>query len=343
MTCGILLMTAVWLAAAEAETEKPLQRHEFTQLHMGIPFSIALYAPDEAAANKAAASAYARIKELNAVLSDYNPDSELMQLVRRGGPGRPVKASPDLRRVLKRAIELSRQTEGAFDVTIGPAVQLWRQARRSKDLPTPDQLAAALDAVGWQAVRVDDQAGTVELLKPEMRLDFGGIAPGFAADEALAVLKKHGISRALVEASGDMAIGDPPPGRHAWRIGIAPLEDPEETPQRFLLLKNQGVATSGSVYRYVEIDGRRYSHIVDPKTGVGLTQLSSVTVVAPDAATADALASGLSVLGPKRGMQLIDTIDGAAALFMWSEDGTPEMRASKGLEDYEESSENRNP
>jgi thiamine biosynthesis lipoprotein len=146
-----------------------------------------------------------------------------------------------------------------------------------------------------------------------MRLDLGGIAKGFATDEALAALARNGIDRAMVNASGDMSLGAPPPGSEGWKIGIAPL-DADEPPSRFLRLERCGVATSGDLWQFVEINGRRYSHILDPRTGMGLTERSSVTVVAPDGITADSLASAVSVLGPDRGLLLAEETEGASAL-----------------------------
>jgi FAD:protein FMN transferase len=306
-----------------ATVEPELRRYEFVERHMGVPFRIALYAPDEAAANAAARAAYRRVKHLNSLLSDYEPDSELMRLCRTSGPGRPVAVSPELHFVLSRAVALSRQTEGAFDVTVGPLVQLWRQARRNRALPDSDQLAAARRLVGYRQMRVARKDRTVELLQTGMRLDLGGIAKGYAADEALAVLKSEGITRALVDAGGDMVLGDPPPGAQGWRIGVASLTQPDESPDRVLLLKNAAVATSGDAYQFIEIAGRRYSHLIDPRTGVGLTTSSSVTVVAADGLTADSLASAVSVLGPQRGLKLIESVENASALVVVIEDGEP--------------------
>ena len=312
----------------------PLERFEFEQVRMGVPFRISLYCREEAVANNAARTAFTRVKELNRLLSDYEPDSELMQLCRRSEPGRPVEVSPELFFILKRALALSKASDGAFDVTVGPVVQLWREARRSRTLPDPAQLAAARERVGWQSVRLDEKHRTVELLKPDMRLDLGGIAKGYAGDEALRVLKRHGITRALIAAAGDIVVGDPPPGRNGWRIGIAPLDSPEGPPSRYLRLENAAVSTSGDAFQYVEIDGVRYSHIIDPRTGLGLTTRSSVTVVAKDGITADSLASAVSVLGPERGLKLVESCEGAAVLLVALQGKQPRTIESASLKAY---------
>ena len=148
------------------------------------------------------------------------------------------------------------------------------------------------------------------------------MAVGFAVDEALTVLKQHGLTRVLVNGSGDMALGDPPPGEAGWRIGVAPLE-PNQPPSRFLRLAHCGVSTSGDAWQFVEIDDRRYSHIVDPKTGLGLTTRSSVTVIAPTGMAADGLATAVSVLGVEQGLALIEQTCGAACLMVCVEDEKP--------------------
>ena len=306
-----------------------MQRYKFEQIQMGVPFKIALYARDKTTANKAATAAFARIAQLNAIMSDYDSNSELMRLCRLSGPGKPVKVSRELQHVLVRSLALSKQTGGAFDVTVGPLTKLWRRAHRQKKLPDPKRLAAARQLVGHRLVRIDQRAGTAELLKQGMRLDLGGIAKGYAADEALAVLRLHGISRALIDGSGDIVVGDPPPGQHGWRIGIAPLK-PNGPPSRFVHLKNTSIATSGDAFQYVEIGGKRYSHIIDPKTGLGLTGRSSVTVIAADGITADSLASAVNVLGSKHGLRLIATTKHAAAMIVVIENEQPKRFFSKG-------------
>src|SRR5262249_49612111 len=153
----------------------------------------------------------------------------------------------------------------------------------------PAGLAAARALVGYKNIQLDKKARTVCLLKSGMQLDLGGIAKGYSADEALIVLRKIGIERALVAAGGDIAVSGPPPDAAGWKIGIAPLEDSEQKPSRYLMLRDAAVSTSGDAEQYVEIGGKRYSHIVDPRTGIGLVGRQSVTVVAPFGIFADSL------------------------------------------------------
>jgi len=291
-------------------TEPVLTRYEFTEPHMGTRFRIILYAPDEDTARKAATDAFARIASLNAIMSDYDNTSELMRLCAQAG-GPPVPVSAELFFVLSKAQEVSRQSGGAFDVTVGPVVKLWRLARKRHKLPDAEKLAAARALVGWQNVRLDKDKRTVQLLKAGMQLDLGGIAKGYAADEALAVVKKHGIERALVAAGGDIAVSGPPPGADGWKIAIATLPG-EKDPGR-LILHHAAVSTSGDAEQHVEIDGKRYSHIVDPRTGIGLIGRMSATVVARHGIDADSLTKVVAVLGPEEGIKIVESHEGASA------------------------------
>jgi FAD:protein FMN transferase len=290
----------------------PLARHETSEPHMGTTFRLVLYAESSAHAARAAKAAFARVAELDAILSDYRADSELMALGRRAG-GPPVPIGPDLLRVLSASQEWARRSGGAFDVTVGPVVQLWRRARRIGEMPRASALTDARTLVGYQKLVLDAPAGTARLVQSGMRLDLGGIAKGFAADEAQGVLRAHGIRRALVAAGGDVVVSGPPPGRSGWSIALAlpaPLRDPEAPP---LELREAAVSTSGDAEQFVTLDGVRYSHIVDPRTGLALTGRSGVTVVARTGTTADALATAISVLGPERGLELAEATPGTSA------------------------------
>lgn len=310
---------AVWLilslAAAGGPAETPaLKRYTFAEPHMGTRFRIVLYAADGDVARKASKAAFDRITALDACMSDYKDDSELMRLCARAGEG-PVRVSEELFFVLSKAQEVSRMSGGAFDVTVGPVVRLWRRARRTKTLPDPEKLAKVRVLVGYTKMHLDARARTAELAQPGMLLDLGGIAKGYAADEALAVLKKHGIDRALVAAGGDIAVSGPPPDAEGWKIAIAPLAGGDEAKGPTFLLAYGAVSTSGDAEQFVEIDGKRYSHIVDPRTGIGLLGRMSATVKANDGITADSMTKVLAVLGPTKGMPLVESIKGTACIF----------------------------
>lgn len=301
------------MSAAPMWAEDTLHKFVFEKAEMGLPFRVSLFAPDEAVAKAAADEAFERVAVLNTILSDYDSDSELSRLSRTAGQGKAVPVSSTLWALLVRGQALAERTGGAFDITVGPLVNLWRRARRKQELPSSELIAEMKARVGYKNLRLDPARHTAELLVPEMRLDLGSIGKAFAVDEALIVLRQRGLPRALVGGSGDMAAGEAPPDQPGWRVEVAPLDTPEVPPPQIVYLKNCGIATSGDVFQRVEIAGRRYSHIVDPRTGFGLTDHSLVTVIAADVMTANGLSTSVSVLGPERGLPLVEEMPGAAA------------------------------
>jgi thiamine biosynthesis lipoprotein len=322
---------ALSLLALVLAAEPPLKRFRFEEPHMGTRFRIVLYAADEETARRVSRAAFDRIAALDACMSDYKADSELMRLCAKAG-GDPVPVSDELFFVLSRAQETARRSGGAFDVTVGPVVRLWRRARRTQQLPDPEKLAQARSLVGYKNVRLEARGHTVQLLKAGMQLDLGGIAKGYAADEAQAVLRKHGIDRALVAAGGDIVVSAPPPGAEGWKIAIAPLADEGEKPAGpWFWLKDGAVSTSGDAEQYVVIDGQRYSHIVDPRTGLGLVGRMSATVVAREGITADSYTKAVAVLGPEKGFPIIEQIKGASARFVLRTDEGQQASVSKGF------------
>lgn len=331
VTCLCITIGPVCPASGSEPT-----RCEFESKHMGTTFRVVLYAPDAATARKAADAAFARVAELDAIMSDYKKNSELMRLcgafATETGPAVPV--SQELFFVLTKAYELSEASDGAFDVTVGPVVQLWRLARRTQRLPDSDELASALSKVGYKKVELDAKKRTVRLLTPGMQLDLGGIAKGYAADEALKLLRqKFGITRALVAASGDITCGDPPPDKDAWVVAIAPIARGQKP--RTLKLANAAVSTSGDLEQFVEIGGVRYSHIVSPKTGLGVTGRRSVTVIARRGITADSMTKAVMLMPPGKGLALVEATAGAAAyIVVVGKDEKLETTASKRFADY---------
>ncbi len=324
ITCAIAL-----LLASTGADDGSLERFRDVRPAMGSAFEIVLYAPDVMTAQRAFDAAFQRVQELNQVFSDYDPDSEARRLCDLAPMDQPVSISPDLTHVLQYSLAMSAKTEGAFDVTVGPLSRLWRRARRTGELPSEERLAAARAAVGYHHIQLDVENAKVRLTATDMRLDFGAIAKGYASDRALAVLRSMGIERALVNGGGDLTLGEPPPDAEGWRVAIAPL-DAETRPTCVLFLSNVSVATSGDAWQFVEIDGVRYSHIVDARTGMGIERRSSVTVLAPDGMVADAWASAVSLLGPQRGLELIETLpDVECQIITTGPDGERVHRSSR--------------
>jgi len=269
---------------------------------MGTLFRIAAYAADDPA--RVFRAAFNRVAELDAKLSDYKPDSELNRLCRTGR----AEVSRDLLTVLTVAQDLARETDGAFDVTEGPVIRLWREARRTRRLPTPAALMEAADRTGYRNLAI--HGNTATLLVRGMQLDLGGIAKGYAADEAMRVLNRGGLTQSLVAASGDLVIGEAPPGEAGWKVGMGQAQIGET-----FILGNCAVSTSGDTEQFAEIDGARYSHIIDPHTHRPLTDRIGVTVIAATGTEADGLATALSVLGVERGERLLVGKRGVTARF----------------------------
>jgi thiamine biosynthesis lipoprotein len=308
-------MPRAWqLAAGSWQSALVLNRYESVEPHMGTLVKITLYTRDEDEAREAFTAAFSRIRALDQTLSDYKPDSELNRLA-SSAVATTVRASRDLIRVLAASQALAEATGGAFDVTQGALIRLWREARASGSLPGEDALREASARGGYRKLHVDAAAGTVRIDSPGMRLDVGAIGKGYAASEALAVLSGRGIRSALVAISGDLAFSGAPPGSRGWRIDIHSAEVRSDIPA-IVELTNAAVSTAGASEQHLDAGGRRYSHIVDPATRSGLTDDLTVTVIARNGLDADGLDTAISVLGVKKGLALIESRRDAAALIV---------------------------
>ncbi len=286
-----------------------LSRYTFTHNQMGTQFRLILYAESETKANQLAHQAFANLDELNQRLSDYLPESELNLLCKRAGERAKIPVSQDLSQVLWISKDIARKSGGAFDVSIGPLSHTWRKAFRQSVFPTEMVLAKAQEKVNYKWIKINRKKAAVKLQKDGMQLDLGGIAKGYAADKMADLLKDAGCAQFLIDAGGDLLLGAPPPERKGWRVATAQIDVPPE------ILSHCAVATSGDTYRFLEHEGKRYSHIIDPRTGYGLIDQKQVTVIAPNATLADALASALSVLGEQEGMKLLRRYKGSSASF----------------------------
>ena len=288
-------------------------RFEATGHHMGTTFRLVLYADSQNTADAARDAAFAVISDLDQRLTDYRPDSELMQACATAWQ-HPVRLSPQVFELLATSQQLAARTGGAFDITVGALTRVWRRARRENEMPSADELAAARAVTGWQLLTLDPAEQTISLAREGVRLDVGGNGKGYAADKALAAMRARGVDRAMVVAGGDIAIGAPPPDEPGWRIALAPFDD-VPAPGGTLTVAHAGVSTSGDAEQWMEIAGTRYSHIIDPRTGLPVTGRHAVTIVAPDATTSDGLDTATSVLGDRAGAALVDATPGASALF----------------------------
>lgn len=269
-------------------------RFEFSEPHMGTEFRILFYASDSTLAQLAARQAYDKIAALEHIMSDYQEDSEISLLTKKAGDAKAqIPVSDDLWKVLSFAQEVSKRSQGAFDVTAGALTKLWRRAFRQMELPEQAAIEAARKTVGFKALEVG-KGKTVKLKTAGMQLDLGGIAKGYAVDEAMSVLKSHDITIALVDGGGDILTSNAPPGKVGWLIEKPVLSNGVLTTEK-IVLKNAAIATSGATYKFLEHDGKHYSHILDPRTGMGITARQFVTVTAPTCMEADAWATAMNV------------------------------------------------
>ena len=298
-----------------------LERFEYTQAKMGTEFRLVFYTTDSIKANKTAAAAFQRIDALNQIFSDYEASSELSRLSISAGSGQKIPVSKELWEVLSMAQAISKKSKGAFDVTIGPLSKIWRRAIRQNQFPDKMALEAAQEKVCYKHLKLHPATRSVSLKKEGMRLDLGGIAKGYTVDEVYKVLKERGITRALIDGGGDIYAGMPPPDAGAWKVIYISKRtrtpsldffDPEaktwtqrQENEKVVYLANKAIASSGNTYKFLEVDGVKYSHIIHPKTGLGLTHNDILNVEAPTCALADALASTVSVLSPKKGNRFL--------------------------------------
>jgi thiamine biosynthesis lipoprotein len=274
---------------------------------MGVDARLVVYARDRSSAERACKAAFDRIAALDTIMSDYRVDSELTRLGNKSG-GPPVRVSADLFTVLRNGQQLSRRSDGAFDVTVGPLVALWRLARKTAVLPDPAEIERSLKLVGWKKMRLNEQRRTVRLMARGMKLDLGGIAKGYAADEAQRTLKRHGVTRALVEMGGDIVVSGPPPGTNGWTIRVPNAGgDHRQVDMHFA---NRAISTSGDTEQFVVIGGIRYSHVVDPRSGQALTNRVQATVIAPNGLTSDPLSKIFALLDRRSAQRVLRAYPG---------------------------------
>ncbi|MEM7658826.1 MAG: FAD:protein FMN transferase [Bacteroidota bacterium] len=296
MNRSLLLGCVLWGWLGGTLLGQPLTRFEFSHAAMGTEFRIVLYAEGQGIADEMAQSALARVDELNAILSDYDSNSELSRLSATAGSGQKVAVSEDLWIILKAAQALSEKSQGAFDVSIGPLSKLWRRGFRRQEMPEASAIAAAQAQVGSSNIRLHPRKRKVELVVPNMRLDLGGIAKGYAAEAAYRVMaQEYGHPIALVDAGGDLFLGAPPPGKNGWEVQLPSLDQRGVLTYEVQSLSLCAIATSGDAYRYLEAEGVRYSHLIDPRTGYGQTEQRLVSVIAGQGMLADAWASIASI------------------------------------------------
>ncbi len=311
-----LVGVTVLASASDAETVKDVRKK------MGSRFEITAVHPDSKQASDAIDRAYAEIDRIEAMISSWRPTSYTSEVNRQAGVA-PVAVPRELFNLVRRSLKLSELTEGAFDITFAGVGQLWDFKSGSgvtdrPSLPDPEAVRRALEHVGYRKIVLDPAALTIWLDDPESRIGFGAIGKGYAANRAVFVLEENGIANGVVSAGGDLVAFGRKENGDPWDIGIAHPRYRDHLFAR-LPLSDQAVVTSGDYESFITVDGKRYAHILDPRTGRPVDHLRSVTIVCPDAELADGLATATFVLGAESGLRLINTLRGIEALIVDTE------------------------
>lgn len=294
---------------------------------MGSRFQITAVHSDAKAGQDAVDAAYAEIERIEAIISEWRPASEVSEINRKAGVD-AVAVSPELFNLIRRSLKVSALTGGAFDITFNTVGRLWNFKSHASPLPDPQAIRSAMADIGYRHVILDEAKHTVFLDRKGTQIGFGAIGKGYAANRAAFVLKERGVTGGIVNASGDLVIFGRQENGNPWRVGIA---NPLDRSKVFAYLEatEQAIVTSGDYENYIEVNGKRYGHIIDPRTGYPAPELRSVTIVCPDGELADALATGVTVLGVDAGLKLLNGLRGIEGMLV-DQSGT--IHFSDGLE-----------
>jgi thiamine biosynthesis lipoprotein len=312
----LALVAASWLALRPARAAVSQRNFQV----MGTIGQVIAVASDEQTAGNAVAQALESLQSVERTMSYHDPNSELSAL-NRTAFGQDFAASPYLFDVIKRGIEMGRRSEGAFDITIGPLVDLWQHAKVTDKAPRPEEIAAAKSRVGYDKLIVNADKCTVRFAVEGMRIDLGGIAKGYGVDLAIEMMKAAGATSGLVQVGGEIrCFGPSPEGQKAWSIGVqrpaAPGEVRTGEYAMVLAFTDMAVSTSGDYQRFVVVEGKPHSHIISTTTGDSAREFSSVTIIAASATEADALATAASVMGATKAIQMIEAMDNVEAILV---------------------------
>jgi thiamine biosynthesis lipoprotein len=281
--------------------------------------------------NEAVEAAFSEIERVGRLMSGHREDSDVSRINRAAGHG-PVAVDPEVFELISRSLDISERSGGAFDITVAGLFGLWSMDPDNPRVASEEEIAERMPLISWKKVILDRENRAVGLEESGMRIDLGGIAKGYAVDRAIAALEDHGVTTALVNAGGDLrALGTH--GRRHWRVGV---QDPRNRGMIIgrISVMGMAMATSGDYEKFIEVDGKRYCHILNPATGAPASACRSVTVITQTAWTADALATAVFVLGPKKGMALVEKTDGVEAIIIDSKGGIEESSSVKNRIDW---------
>ena len=326
------LITVIFLCSSfTASAQK--KRFSFTRPKMGSPFTIVFYAKDSLQADDLAGKCFNLVDSFVFIFSDYIDSSELSKLSAAAGNGIWVNVSPAMFDILLQSKKAFDKSDGAFDITIGPLSKFWRRVRKTKQFPSDEAVQAVKKFIGFNKLLFDTLNKKVALTQQGMQLDLGGIAQGYIAQKIIDFLLSQNIRHALINASGDIVMSKAPPGLSGWTVGVNVPESADELLPRTLLMQNKAVTTSGDAYQFTEHEGKRYSHIINPKSGYGVTWQRNVTAIANDGTTADWLATACSILRVKKAKKLAARL-GAEVMIAEIKKGKLVFYSTKGFADY---------
>ncbi|HEX6465867.1 MAG TPA: FAD:protein FMN transferase, partial [Terriglobales bacterium] len=323
--CAIAF-AAAWIALSMPCTAAAAELFVQTRPAMGTNFTIYLYARNAQHASATFEAAFEEIERLEEALSNYRPSSELSR-INRVAAQEEVTTDPEVFGLLQTSLDYSRRTNGAFDITVGPLMRAWGFFRGQGHYPTPEELAHARQTVGWQKVKMNAADHSVRFTTPGVEIDLGAIGKGYTVDRVVDVIREAGITAALVDAGSSTlyALGAPP-GKNGWLVQVPRPGDREHTVST-VVLRDQSLSTSGSYEKFFQLNGRRYCHIMDPRTGKPVENVLQTTVIAPDGTTTDALSTSMFVMGPSAGKELLESVPHASGLWMMGEQASPRMVA----------------
>ncbi len=281
---------------------------------MGTVFTIYLYARDQEQAEPSLEAAFEEIERLEETLSTYRATSEISRINRLAGNGE-VTTDPEVFALLEKSLQYSRQSHGAFDVTVGSLMRAWGFFRGQGRYPTSEELRWSRENVGWKKLRLDPATRTVRFAAPGLELDLGAVGKGYAVDRVVKVLREAGLESALIDAgSSTLHAMSAPPGKNGWTVRV-PMPGERSQTVSTVTLRNESLSTSGSYENFFRLDGRTYCHVMDPRTGAPVQGVAQMSLIASDSTTSDALSNAMFVLGPEAGKQLLATVNHSRGLW----------------------------
>jgi len=322
--------------------KQELKLFKKASLSMGTVFEATIYAPDKYVAEKTFNDVFQEINRLDYLMSNYKKESVLSEL-NKNASAEPANCNKELASVIEQSLQYSDITDGAFDITIGPLMKKWGFFKKKGRIPGKEELESVLESVSYKNIIIEEKTikslaknpGTVKTVffkNPDTRIDLGGIGKGYAVDRAVSVLKQNGISSALINFAGNIYTFGTPPGKDSWVIGLQHPRESEGLLGTFEI-KDKAVSTSGDYEKFFTIEGKRYSHIIDPRTGNPVKGIVSVTIVTGNATRADALSTGVFVLGLEKGMDLIEQLPDVEGIIVYENaDSKLSTKTSSGMQ-----------